>query len=71
MHLSSQDGWTALMSASSAGKRECVKVLLDNGAEVNIQDKVSGGIIHSVHCTCIAACTRIPLVNEDVHRNLL
>ena len=49
MHLSLQDGWTALLRASGAGHMECVKVLLDNGAEVNIQDKVSGVIIHSVH----------------------
>ena len=48
------------MLASMEGHMECVKVLLDNGAEINIQDKVSGGIIHSVHCTCNAACTRIP-----------
>ena len=28
---------------------ECVKLLLDKGAEVNMQDKVSGVIIHCVH----------------------
>ena len=31
---------------------ECVKMLLDKGAQVNMQDKVSGVIIHCVHCTC-------------------
>ena len=42
MHLSLQDGWTALMKASEAGQVECVKkVLLDRGAEVNMQDKVN------------------------------
>ena len=41
MHLSLQDGWTALMKASEAGQVEGVKVLLDRGAEVNIQDKVN------------------------------
>ena len=30
------------MKASKAGKVECVKVLLDRGAEVNMQDEVSG-----------------------------
>ena len=30
------------MKASAAGWVECVKVLLDRGAEVNMQDKVSG-----------------------------
>ena len=49
MHLSLQDGQAALMKASEAGKVECVKVLLDRGAEVNMQDKVSGVIIHCAH----------------------
>ena len=50
MHLSLQSGGkTALMRASVAGHMECVKVLLDKGAEVNIQDKVNGVIIHGVH----------------------
>eukprot|EP00731_Ephydatia_muelleri_P005630 Em0002g1806a len=34
-----KDRWTALMLASMEGHMECVKVLLDNGAEINIQDK--------------------------------
>ena len=29
------------MKASEAGQVECVKVLLDRGAEVNMQDKVN------------------------------
>ena len=52
------------MVASAAGQVECVKMLLDRGAEVNIQDKVIGVIIHCVHafqhvprvptrCTCV------------------
>ena len=41
MHLSFQGGWTALMGASGLGHVECVTVLLDRGAEVNMQDKVS------------------------------
>ena len=49
MHLSLQDGWTALMKASTAGHMVCVQVLLDRGADVNMQDKVSGVIIHRVH----------------------
>ena len=42
MHLSLQDGATALMMASAAGRVECIKVLLDRGAKVNMQDEVSG-----------------------------
>ena len=67
MTLSLQDGQTALMKASTAGQVECVKVLLDRGAEVNMQDKVIGVIMHCVHamqhvprvppisggCTCV------------------
>ena len=49
MHLSLQWGETALMLASKAGKVECVKVLLDRGAEINMQHKVSGIIIHCAH----------------------
>ena len=44
MHLSLQDGETALMKASEAGHIECVQVLLDKGADVNMQDNVSGVI---------------------------
>ena len=46
LHLSLQDRWTALMWASGTGEMECVKVLLDRGAEVNMQSKVSDVIIH-------------------------
>ena len=49
MHLSLQDGGTALMMASQAGHIECVQVLLDKGAYVNEQTRVSGVIIHCVH----------------------
>ena len=49
MHLSLQDGETALMRASEAGHMECVQVLLDKGAKVNMQSNVSGVIIHCVH----------------------
>ena len=41
MHLSFQYGETALMMASLSGHTECVKVLLDRGAEVNMQNTVS------------------------------
>ena len=37
------------MVASKEGHVECVKMLLDRGAEVNMQEEVSGVIIHWVH----------------------
>ena len=37
------------MMASAAGHMECVQVLLDKGADVNMQSEVSGVIIHCVH----------------------
>ena len=37
------------MMASAAGHMECVQVLLDQGADVNMQSMVSGVIIHCVH----------------------
>ena len=37
------------MMASKAGNMKCVKVLLDKGADGNMQNEVSGVIIHCVH----------------------
>ena len=37
------------MVASQERQVECVKMLLDRGAEVNMPKKVSGVIIHCVH----------------------
>ena len=48
------------MKASVAGKVECVKVLLDRGAEVKMQNKVSGVIIH-----CVYAMQNIPRVTSS------
>ena len=41
MHLSLQGGNTPLMWASRGGHDRCVQLLLDRGAEINHQDKVS------------------------------
>ena len=49
MHLSLQWGCTALINASKTGKVECVKVLLDRGAKINMNHKVSGVIIYCAH----------------------
>ena len=51
MHLSVQWGQTALMMAYDRGHIECAKMLVDKGAHVNIQGKVSlsGVIIHCAH----------------------
>ena len=57
------------MMALEAGHMECFKELLDKGAEVNIQDKVNGVIIH-----CYMQCSMYqesPVLNEDVLRTLL
>ena len=59
-HLSLQDGWTTLMMASQAGQVECVKVLLEKGADVNMQDMVSGVIMHCVH-----AMQHVPRVSSS------
>ena len=34
-----EDGWTALMLASHDGQTEAIKVLIAEGAEVNVTDK--------------------------------
>ena len=49
MHMSLQEGWTALMMALKAGHMECVQVLLDKGADVNMKKKVRSVILHCVH----------------------
>ena len=41
MHLSLQDGYTPLMRASLRGHDGCVQLLLDRGAQIDHQDKVS------------------------------
>ena len=41
MHISLQDGNTPLMEASHGGHDGCVQLLLDRGAQIDHQDKVS------------------------------
>ena len=41
MYLSLQDGRSPLMVVASEGNVECLQLLLDKGADVNQQDKVS------------------------------
>ena len=45
------------MAASQEGQVECVKMLLDRGADVNMRRKVSSVIIH-----CVFALQRVPRV---------
>ena len=41
MHLSLQDGNTPLMGASLYGQDRCLQLLLDRGAQIDHQNKVS------------------------------
>ena len=41
-HSLLQDGCTSLMLASMGGHVECVRILLEGGAQANQQDRVSG-----------------------------
>ena len=41
MHFCLQDGRTPLIEASGGGHVECVKLLLDRGAQANHRSKVS------------------------------
>ena len=52
------------MVASQQGQVECVKMLLDRGAEVNMQKKVTGVIIHLyMQCSMYPVST---VVDDDV-----
>ena len=41
LYLLLQDGYTTLMLAANSGSNELVHILLQAGADVNVQDKVS------------------------------
>ena len=41
-HFLIQDGRTSLMVASGGGRVECIKMLLEGGAQANQQNNVSG-----------------------------
>ena len=41
MPFSLKGGWIALMFASMCGKVECVRILLEMGAQANTQNEVS------------------------------
>ena len=61
MYFSLQRRQTALMMAYDRGHIECAKMLVDKGAQVNIQGtlvSLSGVIIHCVQCN--AACMPSP-----------
>ena len=49
------------MIASQKGQVECVKMLLDRGADINMQEEVSGVIIH-----CVLAMQHVPRVPSSV-----
>ena len=59
-----QDGWTALMAASQTVQVECVKMLLDRGAKVNLLNEASGVIIHRMHA--MQLIPSIPVVDDDM-----
>ncbi len=40
-YFGGQSGCTALMRAADYGRRECISILLENGADVNQTDDVS------------------------------
>ena len=48
--FSSQDGQTALHHASSSGRTDMVKLLVDSGAQIDNKDKVSTEPCMVLHC---------------------
>ena len=45
------------MKASSVGHVECVKLLLNRGAQINMQNKVIAADIGSIPVTCRGGCS--------------
>ena len=53
-HFLIQSGKTSLMWASLGGHVECIKMLLEGGAQANQQNKVSGyRLVHVLLVMCI------------------
>jgi hypothetical protein len=48
-----QDGRTALMRAANSGHKDCVRLLLDAGANKNAKDRVRGGSVWYVDVVCV------------------
>ncbi len=61
-----QNGMTVLMHASYSGHADCVRLLLDSGADANAKDRVHSsagggvrggggdGLVCAKHCICIS-----------------
>ena len=43
----SSDGKSPLTLASSMGSKDCVKLLIDSGAKVNVQDESCSSPVHA------------------------
>ena len=61
MYFSLQKGETALQIASSEGHDECVQLLLDKGAKVNLYDEVS-----TVLQSLIVCLVYVPLCKKGI-----
>ena len=66
MYFSLQYRETALMKASSEGHVECVKLLLDKGADVNHKDEVSAVSLSIIVCL---ACSLVTCVHNSTLGN--
>lgn len=73
----SDQGWTPLMSAVSAGREEAVNLLLENGADVNAKNSSGQRALHyavhlpptslqSFHCPAQHATPNKALLIRDV-----
>ena len=62
MYLSLQDGRSPLMVVASRGDVECLQLLLDKGADVSHQDKVSS-FHHEMRSLPFVHVYHIPYMN--------
>ena len=56
LHTSLQEGWTALMKASSERHDDCVKISLNKGVNINQKNKVSAVSQSIIVCLACPLC---------------
>ena len=66
LNVARNDGWNALMSATFKGQAECIRLLVDSGADVNATTN-NGWTPLMIACSkCFIHCVNFLLTSSDV-----